>query len=120
MMRTKLYIAGPMTGIPEYNFPAFAEAEFELTQAGYQVLSPHRVALPCGCVSNDGTCGVKKHEWQDYLRADLIAMLEFNPHGIALLPGWQDSKGAMVEARLAQGFGWTLWSVNEWLRKVWE
>jgi hypothetical protein len=37
---TTLYIAGPMTGIPDSNYPAFNQAEIELRAAGYDVLNP--------------------------------------------------------------------------------
>jgi hypothetical protein len=33
-----LYIAGPMTGLPDYNYPAFEQARASLEAAGYRVL----------------------------------------------------------------------------------
>ncbi len=30
-----VYIAGPMTGLPDYNYPAFEKAERDLTARGY-------------------------------------------------------------------------------------
>lgn len=37
------YLAGPMTGLPEYNYPAFGAAVKTLSEEGILVLSPHHV-----------------------------------------------------------------------------
>ncbi len=36
----RLYIAGPMTGLPDFNYPAFEEARAQLESEGYAVLCP--------------------------------------------------------------------------------
>ena len=36
----RLYVAGPMTGLPDHNYPAFAEAAARLRAVGYEVESP--------------------------------------------------------------------------------
>ena len=84
----KLYIAGPMTGLPEFNYPAFQDAERRLIAAGHEVESP---ATP-GQVDGWG--------WRDYMRRGIRQMLDCD--GVALLPGWEDSRGASIEARLAR------------------
>lgn len=38
----KVYIAGPMSGIPEFNYPAFNTAEGQLFVAGFMPLNPAR------------------------------------------------------------------------------
>lgn len=43
---TKIYIAGPMTGIPDYNRPAFNEYAAKLVEQGHTVLNP--ATLPDG------------------------------------------------------------------------
>ena len=39
-MVKSIYIAGPMTGFPEFNFPAFFAAQAELEAKGWQVFNP--------------------------------------------------------------------------------
>lgn len=81
----KLYIAGPMTGIPDWNYPAFNAAQAKLEKAGYEVLNPARQA--------DGLT------YDGYLALALADV--FACDGIALLPGWDRSPGAAAEVALA-------------------
>lgn len=83
---TTLYIAGPMTGIEDFNRPAFFAAEAQLRAAGFNVLNPAR----------HQQSGLS---WADYMRIDLVDVL--NADGLALLSGWQRSKGARLEVRVA-------------------
>ena len=48
----------------------------------------------------------------DYMRAALRIMLGCD--GVALLPGWTESRGAWIEARLAEDLGMRLWHVDQW------
>jgi hypothetical protein len=88
----RIYIAGPMTGLPELNFPAFHAAAERFAEAGWQVSNP---ALNFG-----GRTDLPR---EVYLRAD-VAMLA-GCDAIALLPGWQQSRGATLEAVLAAELG---------------
>ena len=85
----RVYLSGPMTGIAEFNYPAFMAAEAELRRIGYDVVNPANVK-PDGVPS-----------WVNYLRADLRAMLTCD--AIALMPGWENSKGARMELFVASG-----------------
>ena len=39
-MSKSIYIAGPMTGYPEFNFPEFFKAQAELEEQGWKVFNP--------------------------------------------------------------------------------
>jgi len=88
----RIYISGPMTGVPEHNFPAFFAAEERLTQAGFQPLNPAR---------NFG--GETDRPRAEYIRADLELLLQCD--GIAMLPGWEKSRGAKLEYLIAWELG---------------
>lgn len=100
----KLYIAGPISGIPDGNRPAFAKAALELEESGYTVVNP-------------ATLEVEGWTWAQYLRHDLPLMLKCE--GVALLPGWQDSKGASLEYLVASDLGMPIRTVDEWIGWDW-
>ena len=90
-MKPHLYLSGPMTGLPEFNFPAFrAEAE-RLRALGYAVTNPAEI-------NTDTTT-----PWQECLRQDLREMLDCD--AIALMPGWEQSRGANLELHVAHRVG---------------
>lgn len=95
----KIYIAGPMSGIPEWNFPAFARAAAALREAGYTVVSPHEMHKS----SDDQST---QQPWAELMKSALRAMLTCD--SIYLLHGWTNSKGARIEWRLAQDLGFNI------------
>lgn len=104
--RPTLYIAGPMRGYPEFNFPAFAKAAADLRAAGYGIVSPHelhsgRLDLP----------------WNEYMRRDIAIIVSGAIGGLAMLPGWQDSRGAKGEAFVGELTCLPIRSVDQWLEK---
>ncbi len=101
---SRLYIAGPMTGLPDFNFPAFNAAEAERQAAGYETRNPARHGA--------GEVGL---EWADYLRRDIPDLLDCD--GVALLNGWQKSRGARLEVHIATALDMPLAGLNEWLQK---
>lgn len=97
----KIYLAGPMTGLPEFNFPAFDRAAEILSAAGYTVFNPAQMDRDVGF---DPLSTVVSNEFlRDALRRDLSAICECD--GIAMLPGWEKSGGARVEWTLACHLG---------------
>jgi hypothetical protein len=93
-----IYISGRKTG--DYNYrEKFLDAEKRLRDAGYNPCNP--AALP-----------VPGADWNGAMRAALRLMLESD--GVALLPDWQKSKGAKIEARLAREVGIPAKPIEEW------
>lgn len=87
----KIYIAGPMTGLPGYNYPAFNEVAAMLRAQGYLVENPAENPEPA--------CGT----WQGYMRNALAQLVKCDT--IYILAGWMGSKGARIEARTAYDLG---------------
>lgn len=97
-----LYLAGPMSGQPDFNRPAFDLAARRLRGAGFAVLSPAEAPEPGPAP-----------EWLDWMRGSLRLLLDAD--GLALLPGWWDSRGATVERDLARSLGLPALPVPAWL-----
>ena len=85
----KIYLSGPMSGIVDNNFPAFYEWAARLRAQGYEVVSPAEIQ--------------EAKTWELCLRADMCEMLECE--AIALMPGWENSKGANLELHVAHRVG---------------
>lgn len=95
----KLYIAGPMSHYPDYNYPAFREAEAQLRLVGFDVLNPARNP-PCDA-------------WDGYMRAAIRQVLAAD--GIAVLPDWQMSAGAALEVHIAHALRVPVLAVDRWV-----
>lgn len=76
----RVYIAGRMTDLPEWNFPAFNWAAAEWRAAGWEVLNPAEAF--------DGNTGLP---YKDYVEHDIDLLKTCD--AIAMLHGW-DSEGA--------------------------
>ncbi len=99
-----LYVSGPMTGIPEHNYPAFHAAAAALRRAGYMVANPAEKALPLGL------------PWATYLRHDIADLVKCD--GVALLPGHESSKGATLEVMIANALGMNVAAIDGWLAEA--
>ena len=112
----KIYLAGPMRGIPEFNFPAFYAAATNLRAAGWVVFNPaekdnekHGTDISKGNATGDESIATQQHGFN--LREALAADLDFicrEADAIALLPGWERSKGATAEHATAVALGLTV------------
>ena len=85
--RESIYISGPMTGLPDFNYPAFNAKAAELEQDGRDVLNPA------------DTAGSPEWTWQQWMREAL--KLQLKADAVHMLPGWRKSRGARIEHRLA-------------------
>lgn len=112
----KLYLAGPMRGYPEFNFPAFEAAARRLRADGHEVFSPAEkdlarfgAGISIENPTGDLALAARKHGFS--LREALAVDLEWlcrHAEGIALLPGWELSKGASAEKAVAEALGLTI------------
>ena len=91
-MSGPIYLAGPMSGIPEFNFPAFHTAAARLRNVGFEVVSPAEA---------NGTD--TSQPWDYYMRRDLVHLAGCKM--VAVLPGWRNSKGAALEVYVATALG---------------
>lgn len=82
-----------MTGLTDYNFPAFLEAERYLQAQGWDTLSPRESSLRIGLDHAE----TRYHE---YFRAAIELLLQAD--AVAFLPGFVWSEGAMLELALAR------------------
>jgi hypothetical protein len=110
----KIYLAGPMQGIPEFNFPAFNAMAHGLRQSGNEVFNPAErdierhggVDISKGNTAGSLDHAVTEHKFslRDALRDDCTYICD-HAEAIVLLPGWENSKGAQAEHRLAVALG---------------
>lgn len=108
----KIYLAGPMRGYPAFNYPAFHEAAEILREKGHEVFSPaerdiQRDNTDWGAVSPTGDLAEATKAGFSLREAlgDDIAYICREAEGVALLPGWEKSKGANAEKATAEALG---------------
>jgi len=94
-----------MSNMPEYNFPAFNKAAFDLEECGFVVENPATKGVIDGWT------------WSNYLRYDLRRLLDCE--GVATLDGWEGSRGALLEVHVASQLEMPVRSVSEWISWDW-
>ncbi len=92
---SRVYVAGPMTGIPDHNYPAFRAEAARLRALGHEVVSPAEI-----------NAGMEGEGWIECMKRDIAALMTCD--AIRLLPGWERSKGARLECRVAVDLGLTV------------
>lgn len=97
-----IYLAGPMRGYENYNFPAFDRYAAELRALGHTVASPAELDRAEGFSEHDPE-SMESVKLADALERDLSAICRMD--AIALMPGWRDSSGVNVELTLARTLG---------------
>lgn len=97
----RIYISGPMTGMKDLNHLAFIAAQRDIQALGYDVFSPHEAPT--------------FSTWEEYMRFDIAQLLTCE--GIAMLPGWELSRGAQLEKQIATALGMPVWFGTALLQK---
>lgn len=87
----RIYISGPMSGLPENNYPAFHAEAKRLRALSFVVENPAE------------NLGPDSASWQWYMRRAVAQLVTCD--AIHLLPGWSTSRGARVEYELARALG---------------
>ena len=107
----KIYLAGKMRGVPNFNFPAFMEAAKVLRSSGHEVFNPaQRDVIKYGPSVGDSLTGDFKDiehlgfSLREALAADTTYICQC-ADAVVLLPGWEQSKGAVAEKTLAEALG---------------
>lgn len=105
MKRRAIYIAGPMRGLPKYNFPAFDAAAEQLYNQGWEPVNPAELDRALGYDPEEAP---KDWDWdsvppelrlKEIVKKDLEALLQCD--AVYMLKGWEKSKGAKAELAVA-------------------
>lgn len=102
---TRWYLAGPMSGVPQFNIPKFDAISAKLRGDGFTIISPAELDSPLmrarALQSQDGdlrTLEKETHEtWGDVLARD-VKLVADGIDGIVFMEDWQKSRGARLEA----------------------
>lgn len=95
---TPIYIAGPMTGYEDFNYPAFHAIEDDLRKHGYTLVNNPARHLN----------GEQHHPWSDYIEVAIQALIYSSV--VVVLRGWQNSIGASLEVAIALSIGHTIYT----------
>ena len=96
-MKKVVYIAGPMRGLPQSNYPQFESVARFLRSEGWDVCSPVEIGSAFGTAAELNADPVKLYRAMDAERDTLRTSCD----AILLLPGWERSKGARAELIIA-------------------
>lgn len=95
-----------MTGLPDFNYPLFYRVAAALRYAGFPVVNPAENILPQGSGA----------VWSDYMRRSVVQVV--HAQGLAVLPGWKQSRGARLEVHVARELGVPVYRWEEWMDRA--
>lgn len=99
MSKKVVYLSGPITGMDENNYKAFAHCQEKIEAMGFQVLNPHEI-----CQFIDPKLYETEEDfWQACMR-ECCSKLPY-AHHIVTLEGWENSRGAKKEVAIARELG---------------
>jgi hypothetical protein len=107
MKPSSLYIAGPMAGIKDFNYPMFYGVEKILNTAGIKTINP--AELDKQQVEPIEVEGLEVSSLQraSFLKRDFHHLTTCE--GVVFLEGWESSTGANAELLVAQMAGMSTW-----------
>lgn len=94
-----IYISGPMTGLPDYNYPLFNATAAALRKRGYAVINPAEFFG-----------GKADRTREEYMRESILRLMEAD--GLMLLPEWHKSPGAVLEVAIARELEMSLYTLD--------
>lgn len=97
----RAYIAGPMRGYDQFNFPAFDHCAAELRMAGWSVRSPAEHDRENGF--DETLNSLDGFDMKAAMRWDIESVLWAD--AVVLLPGWHASSGTAIELTVADAVG---------------
>lgn len=104
----RIYIAGPMTGHTDLNFPAFHAASTYYSRRGAVVINPAEINADEVSAYHVERLTAEQHYaiWVKCMKNDINALMTCDT--IVMLPGWQKSRGAKLEHHIARNLGLTI------------
>ena len=103
----RIYICGPITGMPDHNRQAFNEAANRLNSADtVRAVNPHTI---CADITAEFR-GTPEELWQACMKKDIAELLTCD--AVALLPGFSNSRGAMIECSIAENIGIQVYNIQ--------
>jgi nucleoside 2-deoxyribosyltransferase len=108
--KKRIYLAGPMQGYPQFNFPRFNAVTKALRQGGHEVFNPaekdieRHDGVDISADNPTGNLEASKVQHGFSLRRALAEDLHYicaEANTIVMLPGWEKSNGAQAEHRTA-------------------
>lgn len=102
-----VYIAGPMSGIENWNFDAFCDAaEVLRREHGFVVYNPAEMDHPAEINRTDpfDRNHVGNPDWCKYLKRDIHVIISL-VDAVVVIQGWQYSRGASLEVHIAFELG---------------
>ena len=113
----RLYLAGPMSGIPQFNYPRFNAVAAALREQGFSVVNPAELDdfdySQQALASEQGALGDVDVSWGTVLGRDVTVVAD-TCDGVMLLEGWERSRGAVLEVTTALLVDLPVYEVVEW------
>lgn len=104
-VQLRIYLSGPMTGLPDLNYPAFVAATTQLRSRGHEVYNPAEW-------EDENNFGKFNHllAFDDYCR-----YIVRDADVVLVLPGWDISAGALGETGVARAVRKPVRTLEEFL-----